>query len=112
MNTPYRDVQPTEDDDTTIIDKIHPPDRLGRGLLRRTLLTLAGVGVLALLGDFDSIVTFLLRHYVPVLIAGLILFLEKPVRTRLERRYARKVARGIIELEARAARLDAEPNRR
>jgi len=79
----------------------------------RAKVTVAGVAIvvlprLAVLGlavglstNFEELTMRLLYFGGPYLVGATVLLLERPVRDWLARRYARRVARGVLELERR-----------
>ena len=108
MNNPYRD-PPAADADEGI------PNFRGREPRWYDFIPLALIFVLffaptaiALLQDGVAEAVFALKFFLPgFAISVATQFLERPVRARLERRYARVVAEGVVELEAKAAALEA-----
>jgi hypothetical protein len=102
MTSPYRDMPETVDSEP--FPQFHSPETLARDFAVMTMLTL----LLAIpswhFGGIDGIVKLLLLYQLPVTVAMIVHALSRPLGAWLDRRYARKVARGIAELEARAAR--------
>jgi len=107
MSSPYRETLETvETEEST--PSFRPPEQ---NVLPLAVVT-AFVLVLAvrdwLHGRHDSAVVVVAGHLGALSLGAIICLLEKPVRGWLERRYARKVARGIVELEVRASRIGSE----
>ena len=106
MSSPYRDVLETVEAESMPVFRAVERSRLAVGVFTAVILIVGLADWLR--GRHDDAVAFVAFHLPAVPVVALILFLEKPVRAWLERRYARKVARGIVELEARAARIASD----
>lgn len=102
MISSYRDLPATVDSEP--VPEFRTPMRLGRCLLSRTVLTTILATLLWHFGRIDAVVQLLLLYYLPLVISVVLTALYAPLIAWLDRRYARKVATGIAELEARAAR--------
>ncbi len=103
MTSPYRDALPPADDEP--MPQFRPKPHHARYLLGRSALTLALAFLCTRLGDDAGAAKLVILWFPPAALAGIILILQPPIGAWLARRYARAVARGVADLEARAARL-------
>jgi hypothetical protein len=102
MSSPYRELPETTDPEP--LPEFQPRPNLGRDVAVMMML-----GVLLAVPSWhfegiNGIVKLLVLYVLPVVISVVIAVLYAPLLGWLDRRYARKVAAGIAELEARAAR--------
>ncbi|MDB5217984.1 MAG: hypothetical protein JWO86_5911 [Myxococcaceae bacterium] len=102
MTSPYRDMPETVESEP--FPQFHPPETLARDFAVMTMLTLLFAIPSWHFGGIDGIVKLLVLYQLPMTVGMIVLVLSKPMGAWLDRRYARKVARGIAELEARAVR--------
>ena len=106
MSSPYRDAIDSAEKEA--IPAFRVPQRNLRlfGVLTAFILVL-GIPEWRS-GHHDSAIVAVALHIGALALSMVICVLDRPVRALLERRYARKVARGIVELETRASRIGSE----
>jgi hypothetical protein len=102
MSTPYRDAPEAVEVEPLPAFRKVPHDGLVLSVLTAIILMLAVPDWLN--GRGDAAIAFVACYLAALAVGVLGAALEPLIRAWLDRRYARKVARGIAELEARAAR--------
>jgi hypothetical protein len=97
---PYRDACPIDDSEPMpTFDK----DEDRRGFVILTALLLLVTLAFAVLGRTESALATIVLCGPSIVLVGTVNLLQKPVREWRSRRYARRVARGVAALEAKAA---------
>jgi hypothetical protein len=103
MSTAYRDPAPPAESEEEPLPAFRPKVTVA-GVAVTIVPKLIALGVAVAVSKNREEATMCLFFIgLPYVVATIIFFLERPVRDLLARRYARRVERGILELERKVA---------